>query len=483
MANRSFLMRAVTAGRHLFGYEATESKGRRQAPQVRTMSEDLVMSQDRRRKLQATAADLSRNFELAAWMIRMHVAYVSQFDLHVATGNPDLDREITALFDWHGRKRNFDTASRHSRSDAMRLFEIAKVFDGDAAFIKTGNGSLQGLPGKRIYKPADAPKSVNDRGLVLASTGEVLQYCVCRWKNDGKTLEYDHLENAQNVIFDGYFQDFDQTRGISPLASAINRMQDTREAFEWTHLKIKLHSLFGIVFKRDAPSGMWDNPDDDDDATGDPQYKVSLDKGVMSLDLKPGDDVDTIESKTPSSEFLNYTELAIRIALLSLDIPYTFLDSSKASFSARIADANQYEFLCEPKREKNQAVMQEYSDWKLAGWMASPNPRFARMREMADAERLTVPELQAKTQWIGRGTPWVDKLKQIQGDEKAIANGLDSRQRIARRRGQGNVFRLFDELAEEERYATEKGATLMLGASGQKSSGEVKKNEAEGSNQ
>ena len=72
---------------------------------------------------------------------------------------------------------------------------------------------------------------------------------------------------------------------------------------------------------------------------------------------------------------------------------------------------------------------------------------------------LTIPKSVGDTigdidwEWLHRGIPWIDKLKEIVADTKAVAAKLTSRQRIAKRNGD-DWFEIMDEQdAEEERIA------------------------------
>ena len=465
------------------GYHAVSDKGRRQSPKSRVKPEFSQLTARDRSSLDATIQDLPRNFELAAWMVRMHVEYVSQFELYVNTGDEDLDKILEDLFDWHAHKDRFDVARRHGRDEAMRLFEIAKVFSGDAAFNRLPDGDLQLIPGRRIAKPTkfinnkatqELLKTVNDRGLIVdKTTGRVLKACMCHWSDDGNHLEFDHLEEWENLIYDGYFTDADQDRGVSPIASAVNRMTDTMEALEWTNLKIKLHALFGVAFGREGAEGspFGSSPDTEDvrgaTDTTQPGRTVTPAKGIMTFDLEPGETIDTVESKTPASEFVDYTGLSIRLSMLALDIPYTMFDSRASSYSARIADSNVYEFMSIPKRSKNQATLKSYSDWKVSEWMRARSKMFAPLRDRASAIGMSMLDVQKAVSWVGRQLPWIDKLKQIEGDEKAVALGIDSRTRITRRRGLGPWREIAEELGKEEAMAAEYGATLGIGSPGQ----------------
>jgi len=463
----------VATNRVALGYHAVQDKGRRQAPVTVLKNEDAQLSQTTKRRLDMTAQDLPRNCELAAWALRLHVAYVSRFVPHVQTHSAEVNRLAVMALNQASRRDSFDVARRHSRDRAMSLFELANVFYGDAAFIKLAGGRVQAIPGVRIAKPDSYAErganrarwaKVTDRGLIIdEATGAMREACICRWSATGNSLEFDHFEPAKNLIYNGYFTDFDQTRGASPMASCINRFKDLMEALEYTNLKIKLHALLGLAFGSDLPTGPLEPSLDGSETTttARPKYKVELSQGLMVMNLNPGDKVDTIESKTPNSEFVDYSALSMRIALLAFDIPYTFLDSSAASFSARIADANQYEFLAAEKRQKNAEVLWDWSAWRLPDLAEGP-ALSAALRQAG----LTVDDVIAATEWVGVETPWVDKLKQLQGDQLAIAIGADSIPRVCRRRNL-DWRTIADENGEAIRYAASKGFPVMIGQPGQ----------------
>lgn len=479
--DRMALVRAGLTGatRIALGYHAVQDKGRRQAPTATIKNEDAQLTSSDKRKLDMTTQDLPRNFELAAWALRLHVAYVSRLMPHVQTSDPELNKLVMQLLKRESAKDRFDVARRHSRDRAMALFELANVFYGDAALIKLGSGHVQGIPGCRIAKPsavmpkgtgADKWKNLTDRGLILdESTGSMREACICRWKPNGSGLEFDHFEAAENLIYNGYFTDFDQTRGASPMASAVNRCKDVMEALEYTTLKIKLHSLLGVAFGSDATQAVLDSTlgGDESTTTERPQYKVELSRGLMVLNLQPGDKADMLESKTPTSEFTDYMAMSVRIALLAFDIPYTFLDSRSSSFSARIADANQYEFLAAEKRAKNADVCSEWSTWKL-GLLAAQEPLAGALA----ASGVTLEEVSAATEWVGAETPWIDKLAQLQGDQLAISLGVDSIPRVCRRRNL-DWKTIAEENGEAVRYSQEQGAPLMIGQPGQSTAKEA----------
>ena len=305
-------------------YHAIVDKGRRAAAQTKITGEDYQLKGTNRKKLQATAQNHARNIALLGWMVRKHLDYVSQFGVHIKTQYPELDKRIRQLFEWHSRAKNIDIARRHNRDEMMRLFEAQKTLLGDSLFIKLQTGQLQAIESDRITNPGGKDpivKKATENGLILDQFGAVDQYLICNRKEDGSGYVLDHAESWENVIFDGYFDTrFDQTRGVSKVASAINMLSDLYEGMEWTMLKIKLHALFGIAIKRDG-SGTYDQPG----ATAATQTTEIAPTGLFSLSLKGGDSIDTIESKTPASETQAFYTMLIRLVLLCLDIPYTCL--------------------------------------------------------------------------------------------------------------------------------------------------------------
>jgi capsid protein len=467
-----------------FNYQASEDKGRRQAPRTGgTRSEDLVLRKGARSKLVATARDQRRNYALLAWAIRRHVDYVSKFNPLFKTGNDELDKEMERRLKAHGKKRDWDVAKRHSRNEAMRIFEAGKVTDGDCGFIMLDGGKMQGIESDRICKPTDIPREIDEElftehGLHLdPSTGETLQYMVTRRAINSNTMLFDQIVDASNMAWDGYLGRFDQTRGISPLACALNMCADAHEAFEWTQLKIKFHAILGLQINRATTSEVADGfptletSDSDTDAAGaqtdDNRYQFDP-SGLTMFDMDPGESVSPIESNTPSTEFTDYSHLMIQLILLALDIPMTAFDSARASYSARVADREEYEKSAQGKREKNTEVLEIIYERVIADWYAN-DPTFTALLNGAG---FTPEQVNDRIEWTGEGTPWLDKLKEANGDAVALYNGTDSRQRQCKKHG-NNFFEIIDEQAEEIEYAKKKGINLVIGMPGQSTVAQV----------
>jgi capsid protein len=500
-----------------FDYNAVKAKNRRQAPKTTVTAEAVQLPASKRRKLVATAQDQQRNLSLLAWMVRMHLDYVSAFKMTFRSGNDDLDKLVTRIFHWHAIPENFDVAGRLGREEGFRLFESEKTVAGDALFIKIDSmKKLQAVESDMIAYPKDGatrgtlPKKVTERvlendGVTVSKKypGRIEDFCICNRGDNGKKVVYDHLEPRENCIFDGYFTRFaSQIRGVSPLSSALNSVQDVCEAVEWNMLKAKAHAIFGLAIMRDYYGS--DNATEENASWGDASgvgegALTTSDDGtpetvtqsissslqdmnpdqMMILDMDTKGKVDVIESATPSNEFQDFVSLMARLILLSLDIPYSSYDSKGTTFAGRIADTNLYEVSTRIKREKNKWKRQEYSNWLLMLMWKDPNDEFG-LRSVANAAGYTrLRDIQEKVEWVSYGIPWLQKLNEIQGDVRAIEAGLDNPIDVCARRGK-NFFDNIDKIAEANKYAKGKNVSIFMGSPGSRTIVEVDNAETDG---
>ncbi len=474
----------IKIGPFQFGYAAIEDKQRRKSPSRRVRHEQIELPSKKRQKLQATAQEQARNHSLVAWMVRKHLDYVSKFHISFRTEQDDLDKLVNRIFKWHGHPRNLDFMGRFGRDEFFRLFEMEKVLAGDAGIILLDDLKLQALESDLIAQgtlPREASeavkdqwKKINDAGILVDDFGRPTGYAICERGPKGNEHIFHHVEDRDKVLFDGYWTRFgSQWRGVSPLSTAINTVADIHEGMEFNQIKAKMHALFGVAILKKATEDGGDmgfaagekvgtEPEEGETSLYAPDNAdKSLDpRTINMLELDPDEDVKMIESGTPSSEFVEGTHLFVHIAMLALDIPVTTFDSRRSSFSARIADLNEYEVSCDAKRTKNRYIRQAYSDWVLSEiWNDDASPW--GLRQVANAAGFNrLRELQEEITWVPSGAPWLDKLKQIQGDELAISLCLDNSIDAARRKG-GDVFHNIDQQAKVIEYAKAKGVPIV----------------------
>jgi capsid protein len=435
------------------GYDAVQTRKRRTAPASRTRSSDDWLTSGDRRKMLATTRKCERNMTLAAWMIRKHIDYVATFSFQSQTGDAALDDHIEAVVRQCSTARNFEISGRFNRQRFMRLVEQSAVRDGDFELMKLASGHVQGIEGDRVCKPTggntnpDALLGVKlVHGLVISARQRIAKYCVCARTSHG--MEFEKLVPAHNMWMHAYHDRIDGWRGVSPLAAALTTMIDLGETVEYNIIKAKLHALFGIAISTDVPEGPGfpttevdssvidtEDEDGDEDVTeAKPRYEFEMAPGGTKIELMQGDSIDTIESKTPSAEFQGFSEFLIHTAMLALDIPFTFWDSRRSSFSARIGDNLQYAKSCETKRAALRTLHNNWTAWRLS--LAQRDGLLTLPAGMGIAD--------LNWNWQAGGIPWTDPGKETTADIAAIAAGIDSPQRVCLRRGAD-----FAEIAEE----------------------------------
>jgi capsid protein len=447
-----------------FGYDALEPKGRRKAITSSVFREDYHTRGSRHRGLQENAADLARNLSLAAWMVRRHLDYVSQFEFHGRNEDEALNQQIEKLMLEDSRPARADVAGRFGREKMFRLAEMRRVLDGDTVLIKMRDGRMQGIQADLIKDPETALAGSAESegwisGVKVNDVGRPLAYAI--HKRAGYThTSFVRQVNAPNLIHYGFFERYasDQVRGVSPLTSALNPLRDVYENFNYALAKAKVSQLFALAFFRDSPDSAGYVEEDPmrgtREATADrpeePEgYKVDFGSGPVVMDLEPGDKAEFLESRQPSSEFQAFTTMVIQVALKSLDIPFSFYDESHTNFFGSRAAWLHYERSCKDKRDDQVEMRRNYTVWKLQQWIADGL--------LVLPSGMMFPEV--RFEWVPRGMPWWDPSKEINGHVQAIKSGLDTPQRICRSTG-SDYYDNVDEIAKALQYASEKGVSV-----------------------
>ena len=118
--------------------------------------------------------------------------------------------------------------------------------------------------------------------------------------------------------------------------------------------------LFGLTFQRD-PSKCERLSQDEEAKRAErvEQRRLALrDKATYMVELEEGEELDTVESKQPSSEYQEYNKLMIMVALKSLGLCYSMFDEKHTNFYGIRAAIIQYLELCKPRRESNQYLLE-----------------------------------------------------------------------------------------------------------------------------
>lgn len=443
---------------HRFSYDAASPGTKRRMPTTLLSKEDEILTYSKRRALVSTTRDLMRNFAVASWAVRKHLDYVSTFSFQSRTGDEALDARIESLMEWWSQPWNCDVAGLHSLQRLIRIAEARRVVDGDVFLHKLDLGLIQGIEGDRINSEnlgfptgmTDMVKTLTKEngwqyGIQLSNGGRAINYCVT--KRDGNSYLFESIIPAQFIRRHGFFERYDQIRGISPLAAAINTFRDLYEARDYALAKLKVAQMFGLVFYREAmePVGAVTGTDDGSNGTTAP-YEVSFDKGPVLLDLDPGDKAEFLEASTPSSETQAFIENTTALALKSLDIPYSFFDEAHTNYSGARQAWIQYEQSAAIKRAEVRALLDDLTAWRLNMFIRD-GVLDAKPREL-------------DWEWMPQGTPWIDPLKEIKADVEAVNYGIATRTDVIKRRTGRDFKEVMEQLAAEQQMIRDLGIEI-----------------------
>ncbi|HUX00225.1 MAG TPA: phage portal protein [Phycisphaerae bacterium] len=415
-------------------YEATQDKHRRQATSTLLKSEDKVLGLADRKKLLSNARDLRRNFSDAAWAIRKHLDFVSTFSFQARTDDDVFNEEVEAWMREISQPYRFEVAEKHRLDRFFRLAEASRVVDGDVFILKLLDGRVQAVEGDRIRTAGKSNKTPRDynpeqftHGIEAMKSGKHIRYCIMA--RAGSSFEFETVLMSRFVIPYGFYDRFDQLRGITPLSSALNQWRDVYEGREYALLKAKVAQLFGLklttssdgmtpqepighIYDSDAESGQTE-----DSAGKDPGgYEYDFTKGPQLIDLteSPGADADFLENRTPSTEFQSFDKMIVAAALKSLDIPYSFYDESHTNFFGSKGALQQYLYSVAIKRADHVELRDSWLRWRIGIAVAEGELTLPRGRDFA----------WLRWQWIPKGLPWWKPLEEVKAQIEAIGGGL-----------------------------------------------------------
>ena len=330
----------------------------------------------------------------------------------------------------------------------IRLLEAQRTVKGDCGLLKLGDGRLQAIESDRIRNPGGAtiagPNQNWVHGVKLDEAGRALAYAVHRRRMG--TFEFERSVPAGNLILHGYFDRFDQVRGISPIVAALDPLRDLYENFTLALAKAKVEQLFALAFYRGAT-----------DAAGvvtptERKYEVDFGSGPVVLDLDPGDRAEFLTSSSPHSNFQAFGQLILAVAMKALDLPYIFADEGAGVFHSFRGSWLIYDRSCETKREENRDVLNRLTLWRL-------------ILAVLDGE-LTIPKGMQLSDlawaWNHRGFPWFDPNKELTGDLAAIQAGFDTPQRITQKRGGGDWYANIEQTGKALKFAKEQKVAVSF---------------------
>jgi len=449
-------------------YEALNPDGKRRAVSGRIRSEDQILNSTRRDRLAGNAMDLHRNAVLFAWAVRRHLDYTTLFDFQPCNADEGLNNDLRALMERDSRPENCDIGGRHSWNRMRRLAEVRKILDGDCGLLQLRSGHLQGVESNAIRTPRQKRRDAKQwtNGVKVGPGRRALAYGLTERQKDGELKE--RVVRASQMMLLACFEGrFDQVRGISPIAGALNEFRDIYETKDLIQSKVKLDQIFGVAFTREAGADdlgddlALNGADDDGQLPADAEHGragYEIGQGVRGFDLDSGEGVELLQSKNPSSQTQDFLQLSILLAIKCLDLPYDLLDSSKSTYSGNRSGWLHYERAAVTKREDQLELHRRYTLFRLRRWMLPTS--FSGTGELVLPSSMAMDDLRWK--WVPRGIPWWKPQEELTTDLMAAAAGLKDFQQICDERGLGIWRDNVATIAAQMKQAQADGISLMF---------------------
>lgn len=236
-----------------------------------------------------------------------------------------------------------------------------------------------------------------------------------------------------------------QTRGQTVFASAFNRLMDIKDYEESERIAAKVAASMAAYIKKGLPE---DYKATDDSGQDVEMRQINFRPGLIFDDLRPGEDVGTIDTSRPNSNAEGFLELQMRRTAAGVGMSYSSLSKNyNGTYSAQrqelVEQWSAYETLgAEFIDQFKRPIYRRFLDMALlSGQLVMPR----------DLDAVSLNDAMFQMQAM----PWIDPKKEAEAWALLEENHHASGPEIVRRRGRNP-----DDVLAETRQWQEKTAGL-----------------------
>ena len=393
------------------------------------------------KKLRSRARQLIRDQDYCRNAIRAIVENVAgcgprlQAQVRMARGgrlNPKINDQIERSFAKWSKASSCDVAGKLTFNEMVRTAVSAWASDGEV-FIRLIRGkrfgdsdvpfALQILEADMIdedYQGGAAPKGWQWRmGILLDEWNKPKKYAILT-KHPGDTLfvnqptekERHIIVNAEDIIHLATFTRPGQTRGVTWMASAIQRMHHL-EGYEQAEI-IRARASSCLTAYIQSPEGELNS-----DGLDEENERVYDMAPAQVKYLAPGESVTVPDLNAPDGQFEPFVRAMIRALSASIGISYATLsrDSSQSNYSSSRLDLlqDQQSFKALQSQLKEILLEKVYKEWLelsvLGGTLQLPNYQ-------------SEPERYQLCRFMFSGMNWIDPKKEVEAASLAVKAGF-----------------------------------------------------------
>jgi lambda family phage portal protein len=226
---------------------------------------------------------------------------------------------------------------------------------------------------------------------------------------------------ANRIIHCSLITRIGQLRGVSIFAPIFTRLEDIKDIEESERIAARIAAAMAAYIKKA------DNYDYDDEESGTREF--SIHPGSVWDNLKPGEEVGSIQSNRPNVDVTPFIDAQIRRATSGTWTSYSSVSRNyNGTYSA------QRQELVE-SYEGYAILADEFTDQWIAPIIETAiriGISSGLIKVPKDVDPITVTD----GDFIMQAMPWIDPAKEMVGIEGELKNCLASRSQIIRRRGQ-----------------------------------------------
>ncbi len=246
---------------------------------------------------------------------------------------------------------------------------------------------------------------------------------------------------ADNILHLKLTDRIRQTRGVSIFASVLTRMDDIKEYEESERTAAKIAAAM-CAFIRKSPDGPLTSANLDSSGN----RLMRMKPGMIFDNLLPGEDIDMIESNRPNTMLEQFRNSQLRAVAAG----------TSSGFSSIAKDYNgtyssQRQELVE--QSVHYAVLREHFVERFVRPIWQGFIRVSLLTDLIEIPRNIDMDTLLDADFRGPTMPWIDPLKEIHAEEKAVQAGFKSRSQVIRERGNNPATvnaQIKRERAEEE---------------------------------
>lgn len=263
-------------------------------------------------------------------------------------------------------------------------------------------------------------------GVELNAWGQAVAYHLTRQhpgdlQMAGRGLRMDMARIAAQAITHLKFaRRIGQTRGVTIFHGVLTRIQDVKDWDESELIAARVASAFTVAITRSEIYQGTVNATD-----GKRQYELA--PGLIIDDLLPGESVETISSNRPNSAYDQFRASQERGIAAGTGASYS---STSRRFDGNYSAQRQ-------EMVEGQPAYAALRGYFVSRFLAEIYRRLIDLGELAGAIDLTGIDRATRYNFepIEPALPWIDPLKEVMADAKAIETRTASRHQIIRKRG------------------------------------------------